>query len=122
MLFVGVIRPSQGIEDLLLFVKNTPKVELSIIGVCEKNLFEKYNSLLIKYKISDRVWFPNRFVDDDELKNIAKVHHVGIALYEKGVNTATHYTDPGKIKTYIEMGLPVVMTNTSAIVQYIKKI
>ncbi|MEK7577115.1 MAG: hypothetical protein AAB492_00670 [Patescibacteria group bacterium] len=120
LLFVGAIRPSQGIEDLLLFIKNTPKVELSIIGVCEKNLFEKYNSLLIKYKISDRVWFPNRFVDDDELKKIAKVHHVGIALYEKGEYTATHYTDPGKVKTYIEMGLPVIMTNTSAIAPYIK--
>lgn len=121
LIFVGAIRPSQGIEDLLLFIKNTSKVELSIIGVCERTLYDNYVLLIKKYKISNRVWFPNTFVSDEELKKLSIRHHVGIALYEKGVHTATHYTDPGKVKTYIEMGLPVIMTNTSAIVSFIRK-
>lgn len=121
LLFVGVIRPSQGIEDLLLFIKNTPKVQLSIVGVCEKILYEKYVTLIEKYHVADRVWFPNTFVSDEELKKLSNRHHIGIALYEKGEHTATHYTDPGKVKTYIELGLPVIMTNTSAIAVYIKQ-
>lgn len=121
LLFVGVVRPSQGIEDLLLYIKQTPEVELSIIGVCERALYDKYILLVKKYKISDRVWFPNAFVSDEELKKLGNLHHVGIALYEKGEHTATHYTDPGKVKTYIELGLPVIMTNTSAIAPFIQK-
>ena len=121
LLFVGVIRPSQGVEDLLLFIKNTSKVQLSIIGVCETALYKEYIHSIKEYNIVDRVWFPNTFVSDEELKKLSIRHHVGIALYEKGEHTATHYTDPGKVKTYIELGLPVIMTNTSAIAPYIKQ-
>lgn len=121
LLFVGVIRPSQGIEDLLSFLKQLPDVKLSILGSCEPALYKKYMSLIHSYGITDRVWFPNAFIDDEKLREIASNHHVGIALYEIGSHTATHYTDPGKVKTYIEMGLPVVMTDTSAITPYITR-
>ena len=60
-------------------------------------------------------------MDDDELKNRAKVSHVGIALYEKGRQYRHTLHRSWKNKTYIEMGFAVVMTNTSAIVQYIPK-
>lgn len=121
LLFVGVIRPSQGIEDLLLYAKESPDVHVSILGSCEKDLYDKYISIIHAYGITKRVWFPNRFIDDGKLREIAQTHHVGIALYETGLHTATHYTDPGKIKTYIELGLPVVMTDTSAAVYFIRK-
>lgn len=121
LLFIGVIRPSQGIEELLEFVHSTSHVSVSILGSCEAILFSKYQHLIHRYGIKKRVWFPNRFFDDTELHAIAKRHHVGIALYEKGEHTATYYTDPGKIKTYIELGLPVVMTDTSEIVPFVKR-
>lgn len=121
LLFVGVIRPSQGIEDLLLYLKQFPNVYVSILGSCEKHLYDKYMSIIYAYGITKRVWIPNKFIDDARLRQIASRHHVGIALYEKGLHTATHYTDPGKVKTYIELGLPIVMTDTSAIEYYIRK-
>lgn len=121
LLFVGVIRQSQGIEDLLLFIKNSSYLHLSILGVCEITLYKKYQFLLEKYRISDRVSFPNTFISDNELRKLARHHHVGIALYDKGTRSATYYTDPGKVKTYIELGLPVIMSNTSAIAEYVNK-
>lgn len=121
LLFVGVIRPSQGIEDLLLYTKQSPDVYVSILGSCEKDLYDKYISIIRAYGIAKRVWFPNKFIDDEKLREIAQTHHVGIALYETGLHTATHYTDPGKVKTYIELGLPVVMTDTSVIASYVKR-
>lgn len=121
LLFVGAIRPSQGIEDLLMLVKSSPDVQLSILGSCEASLYKKYMSLIRSYGIVKQIWFPNTFINDDKLRKLARLHHVGIALYEKGEHTATHYTDPGKVKTYIELGLPVVMTDTSAIVSFIRK-
>ena len=48
-------------------------------------------------------------------------NHVGVALYEKGSTSSTYYTDPGKVKTYVDLGLPVIMTNMSAIAPYIQK-
>lgn len=121
LLFVGVIRPSQGIEDLLLFLKRSPSVYLSILGSCELPLYKRYMSRIDEYGITRRVYFPNAFIDDIKLRTLAQTHHVGIALYEKGMHTATYYTDPGKVKTYIELGLPVVMTDTSAISSYVKQ-
>lgn len=121
LLFVGVVRLSQGLEDIFLFLAKNKDVHLRIVGVCESRLFETYQNLIGDLRIESRVDFLNAFVDEEELKTLAKEYHVGIALYEKGITTATYYTDPGKIKTYVDLGLPVIMTNISAIAYYIQK-
>lgn len=121
ILFVGVIRPSQGIETILSYVRDHADVRISILGSCEVAFYAHLKDLIKKYGIAKRVSFPNRFVSDDELVSLASSHHVGIALYEKGAHTATHYTDPGKVKTYIELDLPVIMTDTSAIAPFIRR-
>lgn len=121
LLFVGVIRSSQGLEEIFEFLKNASDVRLSIVGVCEKKLYTHYMVQIRTLGITKQVWFPNKFVSDQELRRLARRHDVGIALYEKGLHTATHYTDPGKVKTYIEMGLPVIMTDTSAVASYVRK-
>lgn len=121
LMFVGVVRPSQGLENIFSFLAKHQDVRMRIVGVCEEHLFEIYKKLISDLKITPRVDFPNAFVDDEELKSLAHMYHVGIALYDTGSNTATHYTDPGKVKTYAELGLPVIMTNTSAIAPFIKR-
>lgn len=121
ILFVGLVKEGQGIEVLLPFLAKHPEYALKIIGICREELFKKYLALIAQNKICDRVFFPNKFYSDTELKSIAKHCHVGIALYDTGKLNATYYTDPGKVKTYIEMGLPVVMSSTSAIAPYITK-
>lgn len=121
VLFVGVVRPSQGLEEMFSFLKGHKTVSLGIVGVCEPALYEKYKQMLKELGIASQVHFPNAFVSDEALRRMAKDYHVGVALYEKGTTTATHYTDPGKVKTYIELGLPVVMTNASAIAPYVRR-
>ncbi len=121
ILFVGLVKEDQGIEVLLSFLAKHPDYALKIIGICHGELFKKYQTLIEKYRISNRVFFPNKFYSDTELESVAKDCHVGIALYDTGKLNATYYTDPGKVKTYIEMGLPVVMSNTSGIARYIRK-
>lgn len=121
ILFVGLVKEGQGLEVLLSFLAKHPDYTLKIIGICREELFKKYQALIAKHKIGDRVFFPNKFYSDTELESIAKDCHVGVALYDTGKLNATHYTDPGKVKTYAELGLPIIMTNTSAIASYIKK-
>jgi hypothetical protein len=69
----------------------------------------------------DRVEFPNRFVSQEELSDAAAKCFCGLALYDTSPGNFTHYADPGKVKSYLEMGLPVVMTRISEIVPYVEK-
>ncbi len=119
ILFIGLLKEGQGIEVILKFLATHPEYALKIIGICRDDLFEYYQALIGQYGIGERVFFPNKFYSDSELEGIAKDCHVGIALYDIGKLNATYYTDPGKVKTYIEMGLPVVMSSTSAIAPYV---
>lgn len=121
LFFVGIIREQQGIENIFNFLKNNKNISISILGACEKNLYKKYIRQIKKNKIASQVFFPNKNYYDKDLKKIALNSDVGIALYDEGESNVTYYADPAKIKTYTQMGLPVIMTNTSVIADYIKK-
>lgn len=121
LLFVGVVRLSQGLEDIFSYLSDHKDVVLRIVGVCDHALYTAFTHLITSLGIQDRVEFPNTFVDDAQLAVLAKKYHIGVALYEKGWRSSTHYTDPGKVKTYVDLGLPVIMTNMSAIAPYIQK-
>lgn len=121
ILFVGLIKESQGLEFLFEFLRSNQNYQLKIIGVCEKELCSKYQKLISKQRISNQVYFPNRFFSDNELNEISKECQIGIALYDINEGNATYYTDPGKIKAYAELGLPIIMSDISSIVPFIKK-
>ena len=121
ILFVGVIRESQGLEFVFDFLKTHKGFSIKIIGEGDSRLFDRYKKTIGKYKIGDRVYFPNRFFEDSELEEISKTCRVGIAIYDVDKTSATYYTDPGKVKTYASLGLPVIMSDVSAIAPYVKK-
>jgi hypothetical protein len=119
ILFVGLVKESQGVEFLYDFLKANKEFSLKVIGVCDKKLYEKHMGIIDEYGISNRVYFPNKFFSDEELNKISKECQVGIALYDIDKLNATYYTDPGKIKAYAELGLPIIMSNVSSVVPYI---
>lgn len=121
LLFVGVVRESQGLEFLFEFLKNHKEYSLKVLGVCTKDLYQKYKTIINKNKIDSQIYFPNRFVSDSELEEESKTCQAGIAVYDVDWTNATFYTDPGKVKTYASLGLPIIMTDVSAIVPYIKR-
>jgi len=121
ILFVGVIRDSQGLEFLFDFLQSHKDYSLKILGICTDELYKKYSAVIKKNKIEKQVYFPNRFFSDGELEEISKTCQVGIALYDATPTSATYYTDPGKVKTYAALGLPIVMSNVSAIAPFVQK-
>ncbi len=121
ILFVGLIKESQGLEFFYDFLRENKEYKLKIIGVCEKKLYSQHLSIIKKYKITDQVYFPNKFFSDDQLNKISKECQVGIALYDIDISNATYYTDPGKVKAYTELGLPVIMSDVSSVAPYILK-
>lgn len=119
--FIGVLVPWQGVDLLLRIVANNTALRLRLIGTGEKKLVYKYQELIKKYKIADRVYFPNKFMYEEELHKEIKQAHIGIALYDVDDRKVTFYADPAKIKQYMEFGLPVIMTEAAEIAEYIKK-
>ena len=121
LLFVGLIRPGQGLEALFDFLKGHDDYRLSLIGVGQSAYVAELQTLLRQTGLGDRVFFPNRFYSEAELLDEARTCHVGIALYDTGPDNFTHYADPGKVKAYAEMRLPVVMTRISDIVPFVER-
>ena len=121
ILYVGVIRSNVGLEIVYEFLKNNPIYKLKVVGICDKELYRKHQEIIKRYSIASRVYFPNRFLFDEELNEISRECFVGVALYTVDKMTSIYHADPGKVKAYTEMNLPVIMTKTSSIAPYIKK-
>lgn len=121
MLFVGLIKESQGLGLIFSFLKENKDYKLNIVGVCDDRLYKKYKKLFAEFKITNQVYFPNKFIPSKKLEAISKKCFVGVAPYLTGSMYGTYYIDPGKIKEYVELGLPIIMSDTSAIAPYIKR-
>lgn len=121
ILYVGVIRPNVGLEIVYEFLQKNPMYSLKVIGICDEEFYQKNQDIIKKYNIDERVYFPNKFFFDEELNEISKECFVGIALYTVDKMTSIYHADPGKVKAYTEMNLPVIMSRTSSIYPFIEK-
>jgi glycosyltransferase involved in cell wall biosynthesis len=119
--FIGVIKPSQGLEVLLKAVQQIKTVELKILGSGNDTYVQKYKKLIDEYDIKNRVFFPNKMYYDKQIAAEVKDCSIGVALYDVNKNSATYYADPGKIKTYAQYGLPILMTPIADVEKYINK-
>ncbi len=121
LFYHGVIRDEHGIELLLDLPKNDRKIKLKILGRCDDVLYKKYTEIIKNSKITDRVYLPNRYVSLQELEKEAKGCLAAAVLYKVSKNNFTFYADPGKVKTYAQLGLPIIVTKGSEVGEYIQK-
>ena len=120
LLMVGQLRKGQGIRHALDFIAANQAYSLSLIGAAAGGFEREISARIDALKIGDRVFFPNRFLTDAELRNEASKCFASLAVYDVDPLNLTNYADPGKVKSSIEMGLPVIMTRISDIVNYIE--
>ena len=121
LLFVGLARDGQGIEDVLDFLADNKDFTLAIVGVAANGYECTIEKAILDRGVSERVYFQNRFHSDEELREIASKSFAGLALYSLGEENFTHYADPGKVKAYIELGLPIIMTRISEVVPFVER-
>lgn len=119
--FIGIVKPSQGLEIAFLLLQKHPDLSLKILGECEQALYKKYLALIKRLKIGSQIIFTNQYCSEEQLSKELGVCDVGLALYSQDKENPIYYTDSGKIKTYLEFGLPVVMTATSATLPFVKQ-
>lgn len=109
--FIGVIKKSQGLntvfDNAAKLIANYPEIEIKIIG---SGPDENYFRAVAK-KSSLRITFYG-YLEGDSFINVLEQCSIGIALYKPDPNDVSYYGDPGKVKIYLSLGLPVIITNT----------
>jgi glycosyltransferase involved in cell wall biosynthesis len=113
LVFMGHLIEKQGVQLVMNaipeLIKNTPDFRFKIIGDghFKDNLIALANDL----RVINHCDFKGKIHDHLELeKEIAK-SCLAIAPYIKELDTWTQYTDPGKVKTYLACGVPVLLTD-----------
>lgn len=121
MLFVGVIKKNQGLEQIFDFLKLHKQYAIKIVGYCDDIAYKDFRKMIERNNIEEQVYFPNAFLLDKDLEILSKDCQVGIALYNTAKTGSTYYTDPGKVKTYAQFGLPIIMSDIPTVSKYIKQ-
>jgi len=111
--FLGVLKKSQGL-DLFFNQANKihekfPELELQIIGAGphEDYFRKKAKNCVIPVK------FYGFVPDDNNVKKIQLGWDIAIALYIPEESNVSYYTDPSKIKTYLSLSIPVIITDVA---------
>jgi glycosyltransferase involved in cell wall biosynthesis len=112
VVYLGHLVPRQGVATLLealpTLVKENPRVTVEIIG--GGPLEGDLRALARRLDPGGRVTF-HGFVDDHrEVEHILSHATVAVAPYLDDADNFTRYADPGKLKSYLAAGLPIVLT------------
>jgi glycosyltransferase involved in cell wall biosynthesis len=115
IVFMGHLLEKQGVQLVLKalpeLIKKFPKVKFKIIGG------GAYKHELIKlsknFKVEQYCQFLGKIENIREVEREISNSIIAVAPYMKSLDTWTYYADPGKIKTYLGCGVPVILTNIS---------
>ncbi|MEO6077293.1 MAG: glycosyltransferase, partial [Candidatus Andersenbacteria bacterium] len=116
--YIGDLREFQGLDLLCDIVLKNKELHLDIIG--NGVYYEKIAKYIKKHQLQDRITLFG-YTNYALLPEITKNWEAGLALYETGGASFAQYTEPGKIKLYAELGIPVIMTDVSYIADIVKK-
>jgi len=119
---MGHLLKKQGvqliIEVLPEIIKKVPKASLFILGT---GPFEgELQAQVKRLNLEDRVKFFGFIEDHSELEKILTKCAIGVATYVTEPDSYSYFADPGKVKTYIACGLPVVITRVPDIAREIE--
>lgn len=113
LVFMGNLMEKQGVQLVLdaipEIVKKIPDFKFKIIGTgsYEDRLKQKVKDL----KIEKYVNFLGKIEKNEDLEEEIAKSCVAIAPYISKLDTWTKYADPGKVKTYLACGVPVLLTD-----------
>ena len=119
--YMGVLNPNSGVDlliEAMRFVQEQiSDAKLIVIGTGseEKKLVKMCSSYL-----NNKSFVFTGFIDDHrKLEEMLAGAWVGVAPYRDDVSSFSRYADPGKVKAYLCLGLPVVMTSVPPIAKAI---
>ncbi len=121
--YMGGLRENQGVEALIEamphVIRMVPEARLLIIGGGPRGPTLK--ALRMRLGLEEHVEFTGVIEDHQQLLEKLSRCALGVAPYGSAANSYTRFTDPGKPKAYLSVGLPVVITPVPAIAHEIEE-
>lgn len=112
LVFMGHLLEKQGVQLVIKaipeIIKKIPNFRFKIIGGGQYK--ERLIKLAKDVSVIKYCDFKGRIEDHRELENEIAKSCLAIVPYIKELDTWTYYADPGKIKTYLACGVPVLLT------------
>lgn len=113
LVYMGHLLPKQGVDIVLKeipnIIKKMPKFKFKIIGDgSHKDALIKISKDL---KIEQYCDFLGRIDNSQKMEREIAAAAAAIAPYKKTKDNYTYYADPGKVKTYLACGVPVLVTD-----------
>lgn len=106
--YIGMLRPKQGVDIVFETLKKDKKLKLEIIG--DGPMFTELKKMSEKFGLNKRVRFLGLLQNDKDIERVVSRWQIGLAPYDPSRDNMTYYTEPSKIKFYLEYKIPVIMT------------
>jgi glycosyltransferase involved in cell wall biosynthesis len=118
--FIGVLKKSQGVQ-IIFDNANALRKEFGNIGyeIVGSGPDENYLKALAKKSKIKTTFYG--YLEDNLFNNILRECKIGIATYMPDESNVSQYGDPGKIKRYLSLGIPVITTSILEFAEEIKK-
>lgn len=122
IVYMGTLLKKQGIQlvikALRRIINKFPKTRFLIIGSGEyKNNLE----ILAKELGLEKYVTFTGYLDDNKAKQKIAKAHIAVAPYNKKEDIFTYYADPGKVKYYLSLGIPLIITDVPSVAKDIAK-
>lgn len=118
--FIGVLKKSQGLgivfDNADMLLKEFGNIGYEIVGSGpDEDYFKE------KAKISNIHAKFYGHLEGESFNDVLRKCTIGIATYIPDVSNVSHYGDPGKIKRYLTLGIPVITTDILEISEEIEE-
>ncbi len=123
IVFLGHLIKKQGLQVVIDAItkvsKKFPGVHLYAIGTgpYEQDLRRRVKKNNLQNQVSFLGFIKNHKKIEEELAKST----LSVATYEPAPDSFTYFTDPGKIKSYLAAGLPVILTDVPPIAKQLAK-
>jgi glycosyltransferase involved in cell wall biosynthesis len=118
--FIGVLKKSQGVDLIFdkapALLKEFRNIQYEIVGSGpdEKYLKKQAKKSAIKTNFYG-------YLEGDSFNDVLKKCDIGIATYTPEASNVSKYGDPGKVKRYLSLGIPIITTNVIEFADEIEK-
>lgn len=122
IVYMGTLLKKQGVQLVIRtfsrIIKKFPEARFLIIGSGEYKT--NLEVLTKKLGLGKYVIFTG-YLDDNEAKEKIAKAHIAVAPYNKKADIFTYYSDPGKVKYYLSLGIPLIITDVPLVAKDLEK-
>lgn len=120
LVFLGVLKKSQGLDfifDTADLLKSTFKdIQIAILGAGPD--MEHFQTRAGTTNLKSKFY---GYSSEETIDKVIYNSTIGVAPYQPDPTAVSFYGDPGKIKRYISLGIPVIATNIHEFPKELKK-